>query len=176
MANSTLSRAVKATVTTVAVAGGVLVGASTASAALDPTQLRQVTDQYIHSTSLNAFQTTRAQRPYADQLDWASDGCTSAPDNPFGFDFVKACYRHDFGYRNYKKQSRFTEPNRLTIDNKFKADMYEICAGNWACNRVADIYYAAVREFGDNLASAKDALNKISVKAKGLEVLEKLDI
>lgn len=183
MATSVLRRAVQATVTTVVVAGTVLVGASTASAALDPTQLRQVTDQYIYSTSLNGFQTVRAQRPYADQLDWASDGCTSAPDNPFGFDFVKACYRHDFGYRNYKKQSRFNETTRLSIDNKFKSDMYEVCNGNWACNRVADIYYAAVREFGDNVASTADALDEISVssvKAKvgsvnGFEGLEALD-
>jgi hypothetical protein len=63
---------------------------------------------------------------------------------------VKACYRHDFGYRNYKRQGRFTEPNRLTIDNRFKSDLYTICNGNWACNRTADVYYSAVRQFGDN--------------------------
>ena len=154
MATSTLRRAARATITSfsvvVAVAATVLVGAGTASAALDPAQLRQVTDQYIHSTSLNSFQNVRAQQPYGDQLDWGSDGCSNSPDNPFGFNFVKACYRHDFGYRNYKRQSRFTEPNRLTIDNKFKSDLYEICNGNWACNRTADVYYAAVRQFGNS--------------------------
>jgi len=148
VATSTLRRAAQSFITAIAVAGTMLVGVGTAQAALDPAQLRAVTDQYIHSTSLNSFQTVRAQRPYADQLDWSSDGCSNSPDNPFGFNLVKACYRHDFGYRNYKRQGRFTEGNRLTIDNKFKSDMYEICNGNWACNRFADVYYAAVRQFG----------------------------
>ena len=38
--------------------------------------------------------------------------------------------------------------------------MYEICGGNWACKRVADIYYAAVREFGDNAASTAQAVDR----------------
>lgn len=150
MATSTLRRAARATVTSIAVTGAVLAGSTTASAALDPAQLRQVTDQYIHSTSLNGFQNVRAQRPYGSQLDWSSDGCSNSPDNPFGFNFVKACHRHDFGYRNYKRQSRFTETTRLSIDNRFKSDLYEICAGNWACNRTADVYYTAVRQFGNS--------------------------
>jgi hypothetical protein len=150
VATSTLRRAARATVTSVAVAGAVLAGGTTASAALDPAQLRQVTDQYIFSTSLNGFQTVRAQQPYGGQLDWSSDGCSNSPDNPFGFNFVKACHRHDFGYRNYKRQSRFTETTRLSIDNRFKSDLYTICAGNWACNRTADVYYTAVRQFGNS--------------------------
>ena len=152
MATSTLRRAARATVTTVVTtviaAAAMLVGSGTASAALDPAQLRQVTDSYLFSYSLSSFQTVRSQQPYASQLDWGSDGCSSSPDNPFGFNFVKACYRHDFGYRNYKKQSRFNETTRLTLDNRFKSDLYTICNGNWACNRTADVYYAAVRQFG----------------------------
>jgi Prokaryotic phospholipase A2 len=148
VATSTLRRAARATITSIAVAFTMIVSTATASAALDPGQLRQVTDQYLFSTSLSSFQTIRAQQPYASQLDWSSDGCSSSPDNPFGFNFVKACYRHDFGYRNYKKQSRFNETTRLTLDNNFKTDLYTICAGNWACDRTADIYYAAVRQFG----------------------------
>lgn len=148
MATSTLRRAARATITSIAVVAAMLVSTVAASAALDPGQLRQVTDQYLLSTNLNSFQTIRAQQPYNGQLDWSSDGCSSSPDNPFGFNFVKACYRHDFGYRNYKKQSRFNETTRLTIDNNFKTDLYTICAGNWACNRTADVYYAAVRQFG----------------------------
>lgn len=160
MATSTLRRAARATVTSVVVAGTVLAGSATASAALDPAQLRQVTDQYLFTTSLNGFQTVRAQQPYADQLDWGSDGCSNSPDNPFGFDFVKACYRHDFGYRNYKRQSRFNETTRLSIDNNFKDDLYEICNGNWACNRTADVYYAAVRQFGNSSVSTAQAVDK----------------
>jgi hypothetical protein len=160
VATSTLRRAARATITAIAVAGAVLAGTGVANAALNPTQLRQVTDQYLFSTNLNSFQTVRAQHPYADQLDWGSDGCSSSPDNPFGFDFVKACYRHDFGYRNFKRQARFTEPNRLSIDNNFKTDLYTICNGNWACNRVADVYYAAVRQFGNSSVSTAEALDK----------------
>ena len=152
MATSTLRRAARATVTsvvtTVVAAAAMLVGSGTASAALDPTQLRQVTDSYLFSYSLSSFQTARSQQPYAGQLDWSSDGCSNSPDNPFGFNFVRACHRHDFGYRNYKKQGRFTETTRLTLDNKFKNDLYTICNGNWACNRTADVYYSAVRQFG----------------------------
>jgi hypothetical protein len=148
VATSTLRRAARATVTSFVVAGTVFAGAATAAAALDPAQLRQVTDQYLYTSSLNGFQTTRAQQPYASQLDWSSDGCSSSPDNPFGFNFVKACYRHDFGYRNYKRQGRFTAGARLRIDNRFRADMYRVCAGRWACNRFADVYYAAVRQYG----------------------------
>ncbi|MFI7676682.1 phospholipase [Actinophytocola sp. NPDC049390] len=140
--------AVTSVVTTVVAASAMLVGSGTASAALDPAQLRQVTDSYLYSYSLSSFQTVRSQRPYASQLDWSSDGCSNSPDNPFGFNFVRACYRHDFGYRNYKRQGRFTESTRLTLDNKFKSDLYTICNGNWACNRTADVYYAAVRQFG----------------------------
>lgn len=148
MATSSLRRAARATVTAIAVTIAMLAGTLTAQAALDPGQLRQVTDQYLYSTSLSSFQTLRSQRPYGDQLDWSSDGCSNSPDNPFGFNLVKACYRHDFGYRNYKRQGRFTEANRLSIDNNFKHDMYTVCNGNWACDRFADIYYAAVRQFG----------------------------
>ncbi|HEX6356896.1 phospholipase [Actinophytocola sp.] len=160
MATSTLRRAARATITSLAVAGTVLAGTTTASAALDAGKLRQVTDQYVFSTGLNPFQTIRTQRPYADQLNWTSDGCSNSPDNPFGFNFVKACYRHDFSYRNYKKQSRFTETTRLSLDKKFRSDMYEVCGSNWACKRVADVYYAAVREFGDNAVSTAQAVDR----------------
>lgn len=31
-----------------------------------------------------------------------------------------ACHRHDFGYHNYRDQSRFTVSGKLNIDNNFK--------------------------------------------------------
>lgn len=80
-----------------------------------------VTDQLLFSITLPAFETRRNARNPSN-LDWSSDGCSSSPDNPFGFPFVPACHRHDFGYRNYKKQSRFTDSNRLKIDNNFKKE------------------------------------------------------
>ncbi|WP_156893408.1 phospholipase [Actinokineospora enzanensis] len=150
MPTSPLRRLARGVVITAVTSAAVVVGAGVAAADLSPAQLQQTTDSYLFSQSLDQFQSTRAARPYANQLDWSSDGCSNSPDNPFGFNFVKACYRHDFGYRNYKRQGRFNESTRLNIDNNFKSDLYKICAGNWACNRTADIYYAAVRQFGNS--------------------------
>jgi len=146
VATKTLRRAARATIAAAGVSAAVVVGTITADAFAEDAQ--QLTDQYMYSTSLTQFQQLRAEQPHGDVLDWSSDGCSNSPDNPFGFNLVKACYRHDFGYRNYKDQGRFTEANRLTIDNNFKDDMYEVCNGNWACNRFADTYYLAVRQFG----------------------------
>jgi hypothetical protein len=143
------ARSIAVVVLAVILAASLVVsGTGTAAAALGPTQLARTTDRYLHKASLVGFQRARAQRPYARQLDWSSDGCSNAPDNPFGFNLVRACQRHDFGYRNYKRQGRFTAAARLRIDNRFRADMYRVCAGRWACNRFADVYYAAVRRYG----------------------------
>jgi Prokaryotic phospholipase A2 len=79
---------------------------------------QQLTDEYLYSVSLTDFQQLRAEQANGDVLDWSSDGCSNSPDNPF------------------------------TIDNQFRDDMYEVCDGNWACNRFADTYYWAVRQFG----------------------------
>ncbi|MDQ3576323.1 MAG: phospholipase [Actinomycetota bacterium] len=148
MATPTLRRAAHGLIASIAAVVALVLGAGTASADLSPTQLRTTTDSYIFNQSLSQFTATRNARPYANQLDWSSDACSNSPDNPLGFNFTQACHRHDFGYRNYKKQSRFNESTRLTLDNKFKSDMYTLCGGNWACNRMADTYYAAVRQFG----------------------------
>lgn len=92
---------------------------------INPLEIRQgstaVTDQLLFSITLPAFTARRNARDPPD-LDWSSDGCSSSPDNPFGFPFTPACDRHDFGYRNYKRQSRFTESNRLRIDDNFKKE------------------------------------------------------
>ena len=122
-----------------------------------------VTDDYLYSKTLAQFTTIRAQQPYSGQLDWSSDGCSYSPDNPFGFKFLPGCERHDFGYRNYKRQSRFSEANRLRVDNNFKSDLYQTCGSNWACQRTADIYYKAVREFGGTASSTAAAVRKAGV-------------
>ena len=147
MATKTLRRAARATAAAIGVSVALVAGTVAADVAFAD-DVEQITDQYLFSASLTDFQQLRADQPNGDQIDWSSDGCSNAPDNPFGFNLVKACYRHDFGYRNYKRQGRFTESSRLTIDNNFKDDMYEVCNGNWACNRFADTYYLAVRQFG----------------------------
>jgi hypothetical protein len=81
----------------------------------------QITDQYLFSITLPAFTAKRNARD-PPTLIWDSDGCSSSPDNPFGFPFVPACHRHDFGYRNYKAQNRFTDAGKLSIDDNFKKE------------------------------------------------------
>ncbi|KXJ92600.1 prokaryotic phospholipase A2-domain-containing protein [Microdochium bolleyi] len=113
--------------------------------------LNTATERLLFSSTIGAFVTARNARNPAG-LDWTSDGCSSSPDNPFGFGFTNSCYRHDFGYRNYKKQNRFTDANKLRIDNNFRTDLYNQCAneGNQGvCRTTADVYYQAVRWFGN---------------------------
>jgi len=79
------------------------------------------TDTYMWSTTLSNFIRYRNSKNPS-WLIWTSDGCTSSPDKPFGWNFVLGCYRHDFGYRNYKNQDRFTSGMKLNTDNRFKAE------------------------------------------------------
>lgn len=81
----------------------------------------ETTDQLLFSITLSAFETRRNKNDPS-TLIWTSDGCTSSPNNPLGFPFVPACHRHDFGYHNYRNQSRFTESGKLKIDDNFKAE------------------------------------------------------
>ena len=136
--------AARGTLVATALAMGVTMGAGTAQAV----DIRAVTDQYLFSYSLSQFENTRNQKPYPTQLDWSSDACSWSPDKPVGFNFKPACHRHDFGYRNYKKQSRWNADAKLRVDNNFKNDLYGICGSNWPCKRIADLYYAAVRKWG----------------------------
>ena len=80
-----------------------------------------ITDQLLFTVTLPQFTSRRNARD-PPNLDWSSDGCTSSPDNPFGFPFVPACNRHDFGYNNYRAQSRFTQSAKANIDNNFKKE------------------------------------------------------
>ncbi|GAA1224528.1 phospholipase [Prauserella halophila] len=144
MTSALLKRALRGAVATSAVAAAVVVGAPAAQAVDAPA----ITDQYLFDTSLAQFGAIRDQQPYPDQLDWSSDACSWSPDEPLGYDFTPACHRHDFGYRNYKRQGRFTEDARLSIDNNFYSDMKQQCSGSYACNAAAWTYYQAVRQFG----------------------------
>lgn len=83
--------------------------------------IETITDQLLFEDTLPEFTAHRnAKDPST--LDWTSDGCTSSPDNPFGFPFVPACNRHDFGYTNYRAQSRFTVSAKAKIDTNFKTE------------------------------------------------------
>nr|KMM69923.1 secretory phospholipase A2 [Coccidioides posadasii RMSCC 3488] len=115
-----------------------------------------LTDTYVFKDSMKTFLKHRnAKDPSC--FDWSSDNCSSSPDKPIGFNFIPSCQRHDFGYRNAKKQNRFDEALRKRIDDQFKSDLYEECSQydgseSWKgvhCRRIADLYYAAVRRCGD---------------------------
>ncbi|KAI1111291.1 prokaryotic phospholipase A2-domain-containing protein [Nemania sp. NC0429] len=143
-----------------------------------------VTDDLLFDITLPAF-TSRRNARNPSYLDWTSDECTSSPDNPLGFPFHPACERHDFGYQNYRLQSRFTESGKLNIDNNFKDDLYYQCSlGSFetVCEGLAEVYYAAVRAFGggdatpgrftaDALQTYQDAVNRYNqlVEEAGLD-------
>lgn len=155
-------------------AAGVLALTGSGVANADPLpsdELRRVTDEYLYEVSLNNFIGIRDQAPHSDQLDWSSDSCTMSPDQPIGFDFDPGCKRHDFGYNNYRLQDRFSESNRLNIDNNFRDDLYGICDGDWLCQGIAEIYYAAVRQFGGPGTDTADALRAADAEEQTNELI-----
>ncbi|WP_066931286.1 phospholipase [Streptomyces sp. NBRC 110611] len=100
------------------------------------------------------FQAARKARVWAKKgIDWSSDGCSWAPDKPYGFNFLPSCQRHDFGYRNLKKQQAFNEARKKRVDAIFAKDMYAVCdkysnPKRGFCKTQASYYYAAVRKAG----------------------------
>ena len=113
------------------------------------------TDKLIFKSSMKTFQKARkAKNP--SKCNWSSDNCSWSPDKPDGFNFVPACQRHDFGYRNTKAQKRFTKAMKKKVDDNFKKDLYNYCngfSGIWSykgviCRRYADTYVFFVRKYG----------------------------
>lgn len=140
--------AVRGLIGAAVMSAALVTGAGVAQASLSPTQLQATTDDYLFHNSLSSFIGIRAQRPYADQLDWSTDVCSHVPDRPLGYDFSNPCIRHDFGYRNYKKQGRFDATTKKSIDDNFRADMYTVCGSSKVCRGTADVYYWGVRKLG----------------------------
>jgi len=93
------------------------------------------------------------QRLYEEfEFTWATDYCSSSPDQPSGFDFRLSCHRHDFGYRNYKRLDAF-DANKSRVDSAFYADMLRKCdtyliVVRPVCYSLAAAYYEAVKLFG----------------------------
>ena len=150
---------------TVALAGSITLTAGTAqAAALSPAQLASVTDEHVFATPLPQFTAVRATTPHADQLDWTSDACSYSPDAPFGHAFTPACDRHDFGYRNYGKNTSTpgvhlkldpTSARKKAIDSRFYSNMKKQCDDKYgnpvttgACKVAAKTFYTAVDKFG----------------------------
>jgi len=120
------------------------------------------TDRFLWQSSMASFVQARSANLYSWALDWSSDQCSvplpePTASQPRGYDFRNACYRHDFGYRNYKSQARLTEQNRQRIDDNFQRDMYAVCntysgwhaAQGVECRRIADVYHFVVRRCGN---------------------------
>lgn len=116
------------------------------------------TDKLLFEAPLSQFLAARnnKQPPY---LNWYSNGCYGGengfdwvPDAPGSYNFVAACYRHDFGYAQYRAQNRFTQSNRKLIDDVFLDDLLNLCASQTSsfvdesvCAGWASLYYQAVR-------------------------------
>jgi len=130
------------------------------------TDWRAVTDDLLFTASIGRFVSSRFIVGPT-QFDWSTDNCSApfpepARSRPAGFDFRAPCWRHDFGYRNYKGQNRFNESARQRIDDNFKRDLYNVCnqfygtssARGVLCRRIADTYYGVVRGCGSTPAPA----------------------
>jgi hypothetical protein len=139
---------------------GVL-GIASPAAAVTPAEKLSVLSSWTQTsvTSYNSWNAARnnkgAWAAYA--FDWSTDYCSSSPDNPLGFYFELSCYRHDFGYRNYKAVGQF-DANKSRLDNAFYEDLKRSCATynvvvQPACYSLAWTYYQAVRIFGSVVVS-----------------------
>lgn len=149
--------------------------ASPAAAAVTPAQKLSVLSSWTQTSasSSNAWNAARTnQRAWADyRFNWGTDYCSSSPDNPLGFNFALSCYRHDFGYRNYKEVGRF-EPNKARVDSAFYEDLRRVCATynvfvRPACDSLAWTYYQAVKLFGSLVVAQSDLDKAAKLKADG---------
>ena len=127
-----------------------------------------------NSGSYNSWNWARTnQGAYADySLDWSTDYCSASPDQPLGFDFRIPCWRHDFGYRNYKRINQFPG-NKDHVDSAFYFDLKAKCATynvvvRPACYSLAWTYYEAVHNFG-SLAVTKAQLDAAAAYKTALE-------
>ncbi|GAB3952431.1 phospholipase [Micromonospora vulcania] len=130
--------------------------ASPAAAAVTPAQKLSVLSSWTQTSasSYNAWNSARTnQGAWAEYaFNWSTDYCSTSPDNPLGFTFNLGCYRHDFGYRNYKAVGQFPA-NKSRLDSAFYEDLKRVCATynavvRPACYSLAWTYYQAVSIFG----------------------------
>ena len=152
-----------------------LLVASPAAAVTQQQRLQQLsTFTQPNATSYNGWNSARQnQAAWAEYaFDWSTDYCSASPDQPLGFDFRLSCWRHDFGYRNYRALGGF-DANKPRIDDSFYFDLRAKCATynafvRPACNSLAWTYYQAVKTFG-NLVVAKAQLDAAAeLKREGL--------
>ncbi|KAG9254019.1 prokaryotic phospholipase A2-domain-containing protein [Emericellopsis atlantica] len=115
--------------------------------------MRATTDELLYDMSVKDFLKRRAAKD-PNWLLWTSDGCTGSLDKPFGWPFRQACFRRDFGIRNYRLQKRSGRAVKDDLDRLFLYDTRDVCARTAksltrpSCNILAGIYYAGARHFG----------------------------
>jgi hypothetical protein len=171
-----MNRRIPTTLASAAAACLLLVlGLATPAAAVTQEQRLTVLSSWTQ-TSASSYQTWNAARQdqpaWADYaFDWSTDYCSASPDNPLGFDFRLSCYRHDFGYRNYKQVGQFGA-NKARLDDAFHADLSRKCATyssyvRPACYSLAWVYYQAVKQFGDTIITADQLAQAAEIKAAG---------
>jgi hypothetical protein len=116
---------------------------------------RKAADRIMH-LDYKQFAALRSSPARPEGYRWDTDGCT--PDWSPKY-FTRACYLHDFGYRNYgsaRKQAPHLGPTQATkdwIDKRFHEEMYNICndeartdKGRGACKYKADKLYVHVKK------------------------------
>ena len=94
-------------------------------------------------------------------FDWSTDFCSAPFVGSTGrsFNFINACRRHDFGYRNLQLLERrygrdtWNSSSRRRVDQQFLADMKSHCRSRpWydepTCFAWAETFYTAVRLAG----------------------------
>ncbi|MBF9128644.1 phospholipase [Plantactinospora sp. S1510] len=152
-----------------------ILGPASPAAAATPEQKLSVLSSWTQTSagSYHAWNSARTnQGAWAEYgFNWSTDYCSSSPDNPLGFNFELSCYRHDFGYRNYKSVGQF-DPNKGRLDSAFYEDLRRSCATyntfvRPACYSLAWTYYQAVRVFGSVIVAQSDLDRAARLKADG---------
>jgi Prokaryotic phospholipase A2 len=147
----------------------VILGLATPAQAVTYNEKLQVATAWSQATSASQAAWNGARldqaRWSAYGFDWSTDYCSSSPDRPAGFDFRLSCYRHDFGYRNFKRLGVFPA-NKARIDDAFYFDLKQVCArysgvAKSTCLSLAWSYYNAVRRFG-SLQVTEAEVNRIA--------------
>ncbi|MEV0728908.1 MULTISPECIES: phospholipase [Polymorphospora] len=159
------------------------IGMSTPAAAVTQAQKLSVLSSFTQTSasSYNSWNSARLNQGAwaAYNFNWTTDYCSSSPDNPLGFTFNLSCYRHDFGYRNYKAVGQFST-HKARLDSAFYEDLKRVCATynsfvRPACTSLAWTYYQAVRTFGKVVLSQADLDKAASLKAAGEKRMAQAD-
>lgn len=170
-----MSRRLAMLLTTTGLALATALGVASPAAAVTTTEKLAVLSSWTQTsaTSYNQWNSARLNQAAwaAYNFNWSTDLCSNSPDNPLGFDFTLSCYRHDFGYRNYKEMGQFSA-NKSRLDSAFYADMKRKCATynsfvQPACYSLAWTYYQAVKAFGSISLSQTDLDRAAKLKADG---------